>query len=193
MNKLEICNSALQRIGVPRVMSLVENSKEARACNTEFEQAKRFVLRSHAWGFASRRVVLAPLVTAPAFGFTYEFALPGDFIRLIELYQYDDEFTVEGTSILANAETLSMRYVADVSVDNVYDAVFTDSLAWYLAFTIARSLTESETVRQEAFASFKSSLPFARFVQSSERTQPTMETETLYDTGRDRFVRDPMT
>jgi hypothetical protein len=193
MNTLSICNSALQRIGVPRIMAMDENSKEARVCNSEFEGCKKFVLRNYPWGFATQRVNLSPLVETPAFEFSYAFQLPTDYLRVVELFEYYDKYRCEGGKILANTNTLNLRYVANVNLAPHEEPLFEDLLAWHLAYTIARYLTESETVRQEALQGYQKALPMAKFVQSTEHSQQQMETDPLIDYGHSRFVRNPMT
>ena len=43
------------------------------------------VLRKHSWNCCTARVILAPLTTPPAFDFTQQFQLPGDWIRTLQV------------------------------------------------------------------------------------------------------------
>jgi hypothetical protein len=191
--KLSICNGALQKIGVPRIASIDEASKEGRICNSEFDKARRAVLRMYHWSFATKRVVLSPLVNVPAFEYEYTFELPSDCLRVLSLFEYYDTHRVEGLHILANSDTLNLVYTADVEDFTQIDDLFVDALEWFLGYTIARYLTESETTRQEALQGFKSIMPLAKFVQSTEHSQPVLEADDLLLARNGRFVRDPGT
>lgn len=192
---LSICNGALMKIGVPRIQSLSESSKEAKACNSEFAKARQYVLRLYPWGFASRRVVLAPLETAPAFEYEFQLPLPSNLLRIVELVDYTGPHKVEGNLLLANSDTIYLKYIEDTTDITHADSLFTEALEWYLGYMLARYLTESETVRAEAFQGFKNTMPMAKFVQSTENSQPTFESYDLIDARRSsgRYVRDPGT
>lgn len=192
---LTICNGALLKIGVPRIMALSEQSKEARACNSEFHKARQFVLRWYPWGFASRRATLTPISTTPSFEYEYELPLPAKCLRIVELWDYDGRYKVEGKSLLADSDTINLKYIEDVTDITDADSIFVEALEWYLGYMLARYLTESETARAEAFQGFKSVMPMAKFVQSTENSQPTFESWDFIEarTGMGRFVRDPGT
>lgn len=57
-NSVEICNNALTLIGTRRITSLSDPSKEARACNDNYDICRKALLRSHPWNFAMTRVEL---------------------------------------------------------------------------------------------------------------------------------------
>lgn len=191
---LSICNGALLKIGVPRIQGLSEQTKEARACNSEFDKARETLLRLYPWGFASGRVTLAPDPVPPPFEYEYALALPADCLRIVELYQYEGQHKVEGRYLLANSDVIYLKYVKDITDMSKADSLFIACLEWWLGYNLSRYLTESETVRQEAFAGFKSIMPMAKFVQSTENSQPELESYDLIHSRSGRgFVRDPGT
>ena len=107
---IDICNSALQRVGATTILSLSDNSPEARACSVAYDSNRRDELRKHRWNFATQRAVLAPDSTAPAFDFDYAFTLPSDCLRVIRPNTYDLDWVVEGRKILTNdSDTLYLR------------------------------------------------------------------------------------
>lgn len=55
---IEVCNNALTLIGSRRITSLSDPSKEARACNDNYNICRKAVLRMHPWNFATKRVEL---------------------------------------------------------------------------------------------------------------------------------------
>ena len=63
---VEICNGALNQLGATTILSLTEDSKNARLCNQRFTQVRDSVFRSHPWNCLQKRVELAADTTAPA-------------------------------------------------------------------------------------------------------------------------------
>lgn len=193
-SKLTICNGALQKIGVPRIMSVDEDSKEAKICNSEYDKVRKTLLRMYPWGFASARAQLAPVPDAPVFEYEYAFELPADCLRIVELFEYDGEYKVEGTQLLMNSNDLKLKYIRDVTDITRCDSLFADAFEWYLGFTISRYLTESDTVRQEAWAGFRNVMPMAKFIQSTENNQRQVDSYEFVDSRFGYgFPRDPMT
>jgi len=74
---VDICNLALSHLGDSATVSSIdppEGSAQADLCARFFPIALASLLEAHSWGFATRRVALAPLaISADSFGA----ALPG--------------------------------------------------------------------------------------------------------------------
>jgi hypothetical protein len=85
MNEVTLCNDALARLCGRSIMSLDDETEEARLCKRHFVTSVREVLRDGVWRCARRRVRLSPLAEEPAFGWGSQFQLPPDFVRLVEL------------------------------------------------------------------------------------------------------------
>ena len=45
--------------------------------NRWYHQTRRATLRAHSWNFATKRITITPTGTAPLFGFTHAYNLPG--------------------------------------------------------------------------------------------------------------------
>ena len=70
---VDICNGALNQLGATTILSLTEDSKNARLCNSRYTQVRDAVFRSHPWNCLQKRVELAADSTAPAWGFKYQY------------------------------------------------------------------------------------------------------------------------
>ena len=70
---VDICNGALNQLGATTILSLTEDSKNARLCNSRYTQVRDAVFRSHPWNCLQKRVELAADTTAPAWGFSYAY------------------------------------------------------------------------------------------------------------------------
>ena len=64
-SQLDICNSALVKLGGMPKVSTSDGSKEGILLEARFSFAKDYVLREHPWKCAIKRVALAPLPATP--------------------------------------------------------------------------------------------------------------------------------
>lgn len=147
---VDCCNSALQKIGARGVMSLTEDSREARACRKAFDSNRRAELRKHIWKFAIKRAVLAPDVDAPAFDYLYKFTLPVDCVRVLFPQDGTLDWAVEGRSILTSqgGGVLNLRYVADIDDATLWDAAFYDMVAISMSLDLVETITTSTGKKQ---------------------------------------------
>ena len=81
---VQICNSALNQLGAASITALTDNSKNARLCNERYTVVRDAVFRSHPWNSLIKRQQLAQTTNTPAYGFSYEFALPSDCLRVLK-------------------------------------------------------------------------------------------------------------
>ena len=109
---VEICNGALNQLGATTILSLTEDSKNARLCNSRFTQVRDSVFRSHPWNCLQKRVEIAVDTTAPAWGFSFAYTLPADCLRLLRILDYDSNYKVEGRKILSNSSTMKILYIS---------------------------------------------------------------------------------
>lgn len=159
---VDVCNSALQKLGASRILSLNDNSREARSCVVAYDSNRRSELRKYIWSFAKKRVVLAADTTAPAFEYTYQFTLPSDCLRVLLPKDSTLDWVLEGRKILTNTLTspyggatsasgtasLSLVYIADIEDTTLWDSNFYDMMAISLAIDLREDITQSNTKYQ---------------------------------------------
>lgn len=143
MSSLDICNSALIRLGVDPISSLLEESKAAVLCNAQYDRIRKKLLYSHPWNFAIKRLELTPEATQPEFGFAYEYELPSDFLRLLSVKYPDIPYKVEGNLILSDDGALKIVYIRDEDDTSVFNAGFAELLSLTLALNLSYSLVQS--------------------------------------------------
>lgn len=166
---IDICNKALDKIGQDPIVSLADGNKAANLCNRNWPLIRDQVLRDHPWNFAVKRATLAPLSTAPVWGFTAAFQLPSDNLRLLEVRDLStDEFQLEGQTIQANQTVLYIRYIRRVEDPNVYDTLFSDTVATRLAAELCESLTNSTSKKKGLFDEYEDSITRAKRVDGQE-------------------------
>ena len=169
---VDICNSALLRVGAASIMSLDDNSMEARACTVCYDSNRRAELRKYLWRFAIKRVVLAPDSTAPVFDYAYAFTLPSDCLRVLPPDIPDCDWSVEGRKILTNypdsSTTLNLKYIADITDATQFDSAFYDVMSLSLASDLAEKLTMDPNKKRLIDSEYAAAVALARGTSAFE-------------------------
>lgn len=151
-----ICTLTMSYFKEPPVVSLENPVAPAEIlCAASYHAVRQAVLRAHPWNFATRRVALTASSTAPAFGFTKQFALPGDFLRYLtrhdasgtRLSQKSHDYEIEDGFYLTNDTsdgTLRLRYVYDHVDVSQWDPIFKVYMSYELGLVLAPNFTSSE-------------------------------------------------
>lgn len=171
-SNIDIANAALLKLGADRITSLNDNNDRARVLNQRFTMVRDAELRRHRWRFALARAMLPALADAPAFGFARAFQLPVDFIRLVQVGEYDlgadltdyrsapnGLWAVEGQTILSNLESpLPIRYIKRINDPALFDSAFVEAFAARLAWECCERITQSDSKRQLAAGEYKEAI-----------------------------------
>ena len=165
---VDICNGALNQLGASTILTLTEDSKNARLCNARYTQVRDSVFRSHPWNCLQKRVQLAADTDTPAWGFTKQYTLPADCLRVLTILDYDADYKIEGRKILTDNSTMKILYISRVEDPNEYDELLRETLSAALAADIAYAVTSSNPTATNMFNLFQSKLKEARFVDSTE-------------------------
>jgi hypothetical protein len=149
-SEVSICNLALQKLGAARIVSMSENSRNAKTVNACYEALRDTELRKYLWNFAKRRASLAASSTAPAFTFAHAFPVPADSLRVIKPVRLGLDWTIEqhdgGVAILTNdGAPLQIRYLARVTNPALFDPSFVEMLACKIAWHCCEDITQSNT------------------------------------------------
>jgi len=182
-SEIEIVSNALILLGDKSVTSFEEASDRALLVKSLYTSTRDAVLRAHPWNFAIRRKVVAKDAAAPVFGeFKTQFTLPTDPYCLRVLDVDDDpeiRFKIEGRKILADVETLNLRYVARIVDTNEYDALFLTTLEARLAADAATPVTGSASMFNQMWAVYTSKLREARSIDGQEGSPDTFSANDL--------------
>ena len=173
-SKVDIANRALQKLGARRIVSLDEDSVNARAVKACFESVKEAELEEHPWSFAIKRAQLAASSTSPLFTKANSFPLPSDFLRLLDPDPEDNfntiDWQIEGRNIVTNeAAALEIRYIYNVTDPNEMTPLFREALSMRIAFELSEELTQSNTKEKNARAAYESALLKAKRTNAMQR------------------------
>ncbi len=178
-DQTEVVNRALIKLGASQIVSIDDDSKQARTAKSLWDVSRDAEMAAHPWTFAKARVSLPALADAPAFGWARAFQLPADFLRMVEvgenyvLYLSTTEqgalFELEGRTILCDeGSPLRIRYIKRITEVGLWPALFCEALACRLAFEMCESLTQNLSKREAAQAEYKDAIRTARRVNAIE-------------------------
>tara|TARA_R100000458_G_C8222275_1_gene206269 strand:+ start:441 stop:1022 length:582 start_codon:yes stop_codon:yes gene_type:complete len=185
---VDICNGALNQLGASTIITLTEDSKNARLCNARFTQVRDSVFRSHPWNCLQKRVELAADTDTPAWGFTSQFTIPADCLRVLSILDFDSDHKIEGRKILTDNSSMKILYVSRVTDPNEYDELLRETLSAALAADIAYAVTSSNPTASNMYKLFQDKLKEARFVDSTEGQNMNPEKGMADVIGADTFI-----
>jgi hypothetical protein len=176
VSKTDIANLALNHVGEPTIMDINDkNNATARVVKSIFDQTFREVARDHEWNCLKKRVEAAQLTAAPVFGFSYQYQLPSDFIRLLRLNGRDirqatNVYEIEGLNLLTDATSAKIQYIADIKDTTIYDTMLVEALAVYMGSKLATQIRQDEGKAEVLLNRYMQVvLPRARKVDGNER------------------------
>lgn len=166
-----IANSALIKVGADRISSLTQDTKSAIVLNAIFDFIRDEVLRAHPWNFAIKRATISPTATTPPFEYTYEYDLPSDCLRVLNVYPESIPWSMEGNrKILSNEPTLDVIYVFRATDPTQWDSSFGEVMALRLAAEVAYNLTQSLALADTLMKLYRAAIAEARSYDGTEGT-----------------------
>src|SRR5690606_5691496 len=154
VSRVDIANRALTKLGAARIIALDDDSTASNTLNSMFDIVRDAELRANLWHFSKARAELPALTDVPLFGFSHQFQLPSDHLRLIQVGRQrcrprpseDGWYSIEGGRLLVNQSgPLLIRYVRRVEDPTLFDALFVEAFACRLAAEACETITNSNT------------------------------------------------
>jgi hypothetical protein len=169
-----ICNAALIPLGADTIMSLTEDSAEAKLCHNLYETVRDEVLSAFPWACALTRASLARSSAAPVFGFSHRYALPFDCLRVVqmqdqELYPWRE---AAGRALETDAETCRVLYIAKISDVNAMPPLLRAAISARLSYEISFPLTGSAGQKELAQMRYNQAMADAAAEDSSRQSMP---------------------
>ncbi len=183
----EIANLALGRLGAGKINNVLQpDDDRASNCNMFLGQAVDDVYIEHSWKAATKRIQLAQLSETPAFGFSYFYQMPTDWVRNPDREKEGQrsnidtggqEYSIEGDRLLTDATVVYMAYVArpdDVSKIRPY---LRTAIALRLAFLLTTPLSSSESLANRVAGEYPAAISNAIAADNLMREEQTQEKE----------------
>lgn len=153
--KVSISSNALLMLGARPINDLTEDDDRAQLAANLYDQVRDALLRSHPWNCSTKRVILAPTTTAPAFDYAYAFNLPADWLKTLQVGESHDplDYVTESGQILCDYDAVPLRYVWRNDNEATWDAMvvhgMTLAMQAHMAYAITKSASMRDSARQE--------------------------------------------
>ncbi len=159
---ISICNEAIALLGGQTLTDFTDNTQEARLVDQFYYSAIKDTLRDYDWAFATKRSSeLAELDDEPEFGFSYQYQLPSDCLRVIGVYG-DPDFEIEGETLLTDETVVQIKYVYSITDVSLFDSLFRRALVRRLAADMAYPLTKKRGKEEEMILLYERALSKAK-------------------------------
>lgn len=179
LSDVAVMNMAVTTLDETALLSPNDESGLGRFMSRNYGHARNELLRRYPWGFAKKRMVLAPTATSPAFGFRFSYRAPSDCLRVLPLrcggrlngdlipYEY------EGREILTDeGPELRVRYIRAVTNAAEFDPLFARALGQLLALMAAQRTSGKASYYEKARTLYEQALFDAFSVDSLESGTP---------------------
>ena len=176
--RIDIINQSLTWLGANSITGLTDDSDEARLVQLNYVLCRDATLESFEWSFAIKRFTPALDAASPDHGFTKQYRVPADIMRIVWVGDDMDtrwwrdrpqfEYTVESSGgdqelyILTDDEPIACIGIRRIENEGIYSALFAEAFAARLATVMALPLTQSNTIMQNMAAMFDSFIQTAK-------------------------------
>ena len=151
ISKTEICNKALTLVGANPIVSITDDSQNARILNRVYELALKSILSEAPWVFALRRTNLALSGDALEWtdtGENYLYVKPNEMIRAFRASDSDATWRELGDYIVSDTTDLGLEYTYYLDVPSKYTTSFVEAFVDKLCSDIAFMVLNSKTVAE---------------------------------------------
>lgn len=152
-SKVQLCNMALSGISGKTITSLTDGTEEARLCNTFFDVVARWVMAEGPWSSCIESSTLARTSSTPGFEFLYEYQLPTDCLRILEIQQANEEdgaWIKKGDKIWTDLTECKIKYIKSLSDPQQYGPELEQAIVIRLQVELARPLAGGSQGLREA-------------------------------------------
>lgn len=179
---VDICNSALIKLGQERINTLNDANKRAKLCKEQYGKIIRKTLRGGIWGFAATRTTLST-TGQTAWGELNMFPLPLDFVKMLKVenkigYKYKLE---RGNLVTYASDPINIKYISSDIDEYLFDSCFSEAAASMLAHDLAYALTQSNSLKAELFSEFQFWIGEARSFDSQDPSPDDYEFDSWID------------
>ena len=168
MSQVSIVNRALALLGANKIVSLSDNTEEAKAAKNVYNDSLRSILAECPWSFALKRAKLNMITTPPTWGGGNYFEKPSDCVRI---FKSDvDDLKIEGRYVKSNSSSVGILYTYLCDDPTLYSPSFVDALSYRLAHDMCFDLTNVSAKQMELINLYESHfLPIAKSKNAKEQ------------------------
>jgi hypothetical protein len=177
-SQIEIVNYALAELGADLITSMSDPVKAASLATAMWPICTEAVMRAYPWNCLIDRADLTPDAQAPlGDDWSTSFALPPLCLRVLRTDITDDEYVVEGRKLLANTNTVKIKYLKKVTDVTLWDSLFVHAVTARMAQALAYPLTQSQSLKDTMGEAYKTRVREARSIDAQEGKLDTLQAD----------------
>jgi hypothetical protein len=184
MTAIEICSTALLKLGASPISSFTDATAESDIAARLYPVTRDGLLAAYPWSFTMAQTVLTAEAAIPTADYAHSFALPSTCLRVMSAGIGKSgrglDYRVQGTKLLADAESLTLTYQRVVP-ESEFPAFFTAVLIARLAAELCLPLTEGTSRAEGLYQLAAAELRLARLLDSQQSTPRRVEDFTLIE------------
>ena len=179
LSDVAIANMAIDVLDDDILVSLSDDTTVGRWMNRNYGYVRDEVLEKYPWNFAKRRRLIPALEKPPEFGWDYQYELPSDCIKPLEIrtgglhnappVPFEHE---EGVILTNHRPPIPLIYTGRVTDPTRFTPLFARVLAMQLALYAAHSITGKSSYVQKASNLLSEAWEQARLSQSLSAGTP---------------------
>ena len=157
--KTEIINKAMTLVGATPIVSITDDTNNARIVSRVYDLSLRSLLSECGWNFAIKRVLLATSADTLAWyntGCTVVYAKPSDCIRIFGTNDDNATWYEEGDYIVSDTTGLGLRYVQYIDTTSKFPNSFIEALIDLLCSNIAFMIINSAKIAETYLKKYES-------------------------------------
>ena len=185
-SETDLLNDSLSLIGAAPVTAIDDGSVSANHCQRLYPALRDALIRSHHWNWAMTRIELDQDAIPPTTEFAFSYTLPADCLKVVEfagadmdtslsIPSFDTRMTsyfqykIEGKKLMTNYGSAFIVYMARVTNPDLWDPLFYQVVASWLASKLATAITKDERKATELMkTAYGVLLPLAMAVDGQE-------------------------
>ncbi len=203
--EVSICNQALTWLGANTIISLDDETTEARLCKANYADLRDAVLEDRDWSFARKRIQFARLAQDPLYGFSAAFAIPVDVLTVRQATRGPEEsqgavsstgpglsrenlrngkeqriiWQIEGETIVCDESAIVGRVTMRQTDPSKFSPGFVQALAARIARELATALTQSSTLETKMHDKYNDSLITSATADGMQGTSNKIRSDAL--------------
>lgn len=151
--KTSLINKALTLCGATPIVSITDNTENARKANRVYDIARRSILSECLWSFATTRATLSVSAVVMPFyypGEGYVYVRPSDCLKIFATSDPQAVYKEEGDLIISDTQGLGIKYTYDLDDPSKYQGLFVDAFGDKLCAEVSYAIINSAS-KAEAF------------------------------------------
>lgn len=192
MINADVCNMALGYIGKQPIVTIDDNTDNAKKCNLYYDPCRRQLLRSFEWNFARRQEKLA-LIDTDKHGWGQIYNYPEECLLIYRVYEknnYDNNrfeiFNINNNvkGIACNVEEAYVEFLQDIADLSIWPPDLIIALAHLLAYNITIALAGNSSTMKEQYEMYRAALDEAKLNAAHEQNSMMRSSGFQYITSR---------